>query len=375
MQLGFPVSRHTIASIAPNKRRFHVGPVNLAHRKLSDDDIDSSAPIQDRQPWSKGRAVLYASGVGIASASLYYILVNGPSRSAPTSATAPLAPTHFTPVTLTASISCTPYTKLLTFKLPSHLIPDASTRMPIFSVYVKDSDIQVERPYTPLEGIDAQGQMHFWVKRYQGGEVGRWLHERKVGDEIEIRGPIPNWKWQDGEWDEIVMVSGGTGITPFYQLMNGVFSAISEGRLPRTRFTLLHSSPTPLDLPPRSILGPLQLFAQLYPESISIRLYVDAMDPKASRVDLPRLALGRIGRKALERAVAPRSAETDWWWTKLWGPTRRADVARRKILFLVCGPEPMIGAIAGPRVQAAHGAVVGGVLGEMGAEPHQVCKL
>ncbi|KAF8525365.1 hypothetical protein JB92DRAFT_3109095 [Gautieria morchelliformis] len=99
------------------------------------------------------------------------------------------------------------------------------------------------------------------------------------------------------------------------------------------------------------------------------------MDPKASRVDLPRLALGRIGRKALEQAVAPRSAETDWWSTKLWGPTRRADVARRKILFLVCGPEPMISAIAGPRVQAAHGAVVGGVLGEMGAEPHQVCKL
>ncbi|KAF8525652.1 hypothetical protein JB92DRAFT_2826754 [Gautieria morchelliformis] len=92
------------------------------------------------------------------------------------------------------------------------------------------------------------------------------------------------------------------------------------------------------------------------------------MDPKASRVDLPRLALGRIGRKALEQAVAPRSAGTDWWWTKLWGPTRRADVARRKILFLVCGPEPAC-------VQAAHGAVVGGVLGEMGAEPHQVCKL
>jgi cytochrome-b5 reductase len=188
-------------------------------------------------------------------------------------------------------------------------------------------------------------------------------------------------------------VSGGTGITPFYQLINGVFSAVSEGRLPRTRFTLLHSSPTPLDLPPRSILGPLQLFAQLYPESISIQLYVDAMDPKASRVDLPRLALGRIGRKALEQAVAPRSVKTDWWWTKLWSPSRRADVARRKILFLVCGPEPyvppsmttsmcsndigpsMIGAIAGPRVQTAHEAVIGGVLGEMGFEPHQVCKL
>lgn len=154
----------------------------------------------------KAKAVFYASGLGVASASLYYILVNGASRSAPTSSTAPLAPTHFTPVTITASIACTPYTKLLTFKLPTHLIPDANTRVPIFSIYVKDSDIQVERPYTPLDGIDVHGEMHFWVKRYQGGEVGRWLHERKVGDQIEVRGPIANWKWQDGEWDEIVMV-------------------------------------------------------------------------------------------------------------------------------------------------------------------------
>lgn len=206
MQPGIPISRHSFASIAPNKRRFHVTPVSLAQRRLSDDD--NSGTKQDSQPVLRrtGRAVLYASGLGFVCTSLYYVLVNGPSRSAPTSSTSPLSPGHFTPVTLTASTSCTPYTKLLTFKLPPHLVPDASTRMPIFSVYVKDSDIQIERPYTPLEGIDAQGRMHFWVKRYQGGEVGRWLHERKVGDQIEVRGPIPNWKWQDGEWDEIVMV-------------------------------------------------------------------------------------------------------------------------------------------------------------------------
>lgn len=208
--MQYPVSRHTFASIAPNKRRFHIGSINFGHRRLSEDDLESLGTLRDSQSVlrakGKTKTILYVSGLGVVSASLYYILVNGPSRSAPTSSTAQLAPTHFTPATLTASIPCTPYTKLLTFKLPSHLIPDANTRMPIFSIYVKDSDIQVERPYTPLEGIDAQGEMHFWVKRYQGGEVGRWLHERKVGDQIEVRGPIPNWKWQDGEWDEIVMV-------------------------------------------------------------------------------------------------------------------------------------------------------------------------
>lgn len=137
-------------------------------------------------------------------------------------------------------------------------------------------------------------------------------------------------------------VSGGTGITPFYQLTNSIFSAISEGRPPRTRFTLLHSSPTPLDLPPPSILGPLQSFAQLYPESFSLRLHVDSMDQKASPLDLPKLALGRIGRDALEQAVACRPAKTDSWWNKLWPSSRRQEATGKKTLFLVCGPEAYV---------------------------------
>jgi cytochrome-b5 reductase len=136
-------------------------------------------------------------------------------------------------------------------------------------------------------------------------------------------------------------VSGGTGITPFYQLTNSVLSAISEGKMPRTRFTLLHSSPTPLDLPPQSIMGPLLSFSQLYPESFSLRLHVDSMDPKTSRFNLPKLALGRIGREALENALARRSPETgSWWRKKLWPYSRRSDRPGRKTLFLVCGPEP-----------------------------------
>jgi len=137
---------------------------------------------------------------------LYYLLVNGSSRSAPTLKTAPLSLNHFTPVTVTSSVQCTPYTKMLTFTIPKELIPAANELQPIYCIYVKDSDIQVERPYTPLEGIDEEGRMQFWVKRYQGGEVGRWLHERKVGEEIEIRGPVQNVGWLDGEWDEIIMV-------------------------------------------------------------------------------------------------------------------------------------------------------------------------
>lgn len=66
------------------------------------------------------------------------------------------------------------------------------------------------------------------------------------------------------------------------------------------------------------------------------------MDPKTSRHDLPRLALGRIGRKALEDAIAHGSSETESWWKKVWPSSRRIDNTARKILFLVCGPEPYV---------------------------------
>jgi cytochrome-b5 reductase len=76
---------------------------------------------------------------------------------------------------------------------------------PIWSIFIKDDDIQVERPYTPLFGID-EGVIKLWVKRYPRGEVGRWLHSKQAGDTIEIRGPLKTFPFREGVWDEVVMV-------------------------------------------------------------------------------------------------------------------------------------------------------------------------
>lgn len=85
-------------------------------------------------------------------------------------------------------------------------MPDDAALAPIFSFYVKDSDIQVQRPYTPLNGIDDDGHIAFWVKRYFDGEVSRWLHGKKAGDELELRGPVRTFDFKDGDYDEIIMV-------------------------------------------------------------------------------------------------------------------------------------------------------------------------
>lgn len=160
-------------------------------------------------PTNKTRPVAVLGVLGVGSLVAAYFLWPDASRAAPTYSNVALSPTHFTPVTVTASQPCKdPNTLLMTLTVPPHLLPPlhSSAFAPIWSIFIKDDDIQVERPYTPLEGIDEHGRMKFWIKRYPRGEVGRWLHTKIVGDKIEIRGPLKTWNWVHDAWDEVVMV-------------------------------------------------------------------------------------------------------------------------------------------------------------------------
>ena len=56
--------------------------------------------------------------------------------------------------------------------------------------------------------------MKFWIKRYVKGEVGRWLHSKRVGDKLEIRGPLKSYPWVDQLWDEVILVSAPNATLP-----------------------------------------------------------------------------------------------------------------------------------------------------------------
>ena len=119
----------------------------------------------------------------------------------------PLSPAYWSPTILASSEKTSETTKLIRLTPPSTVAASLKDRPPIWSVYVKDSDIQIERPYTPLEGLSDDGSLFFWIRKYPHGEMGRWLHSKKSGDCIEIRGPEQTWTWQEGAYENIVMVS------------------------------------------------------------------------------------------------------------------------------------------------------------------------
>ncbi|KAF9263686.1 riboflavin synthase domain-like protein [Marasmius fiardii PR-910] len=308
-------------------------------------------------------AVIIALGV----ATSYYFFSPDASRGAPTLQNQVLSLNYFTKCTVTSNEISGPDTRLVTITIPAKSIPSTSSLHSIWSVFIKDDDIQVERPYTPLEGIDAEGRMHLWIKKYPRGEVGRWLHSKSVGDVIELRGPLQTWRWQPDTWDEVVMISGGTGITPFYQLFHSVISKLPATS--STRFTLLHSSKTHDELPPPAILEPLVSYAKEFSSNLRIRLFVDS-----STSNVPDAHIGRIGKGDIERLLQKEDSRPNWL-GRLLGRTETVDLRQRKILFLVCGPEPMISVIAGPYGRNLSQGPVGGVLAELGCRSDQVYKL
>ncbi|KAI0677148.1 ferredoxin reductase-like C-terminal NADP-linked domain-containing protein [Trametes maxima] len=356
------VSRHTISSRTCGyvfKRYASTGPVG--------------------RPSLRAGPTSLLLGLGSGAIVASYFLWPDPSRAAPTKANALLSPTYFTPVEVTETELCTdPNTRLMTLIVPRQSLPASDETMfqPIWSIYIKDDDIQVERPFTPLEGIDSEGRMKFWIKKYERGEVGRWLHSKKAGDKIEIRGPLKTWPWQEAEWDEVIMISGGTGITPFYQLIHRELLSRPSPNT-KTRFTLLHSSRRPAELPPLEILEPLVTYSQARPDQLQVSLYVDSSEgpshPAASSSDL---VVGRIGRPAIERAIGVEAPSR--WRSFFSKPSKSRPHDRtggKKVLFLVCGPDPMVAAIAGPFGRNFSQGEVGGALGELGFDRESVWKL
>ncbi|KDQ64656.1 hypothetical protein JAAARDRAFT_187966 [Jaapia argillacea MUCL 33604] len=320
-----------------------------------------------------------AFGVWLSAATwsaTYMFWPESESRAAPTRDDIPISPSHFTPATLLSSETTGPNSKLLTLKLPTHLVPFPEDLNPVWSIYMKDSDIQVERPYTPLEGIDKQGIMKFWIKRYVDGEVGKWLHSKNVGDSIEIRGPVPTWAWREGEYDELVMISGGTGITPMYQLIHHLL--INQKSTPSTstpRITLLHSSRTPVELPPPEILQPLKSLAAAQPERFKFHLFVDSPGNLSSPAS-HNLQVSRIGTSAVQKALG-LSQGSSWFKRKSSAEATKIDREKlgKRVLFLVSGPDRTVAAIAGPMGRNLSQGDVGGILGEMGFTSQDVWKL
>lgn len=253
----------------------------------------------------------------------------------------------------------------------------------LWSVEIKQPDIMVVRKYTPLplkhiknngfevlkDGDNAQGNLVFYIKKYEQGEVSRWLHNLPEDSIVELRGPfieyefphLPNEITRDRSflWGEakrsdnfkyqpfdLSMFTAGTGIVTALQLM------LTESPF-RGKIQLFHSCKNQHEL------GPLKPLLHSLQDHDRIDLYLFESDKDSSfkthleqietHILKPSPYLGKIPFIGIDNRIKP-------------------------IFSLVCGPDKYITSISGTRYDLEQGQIEG-LLGKKGWTNENVYKL
>ncbi|CAO1635536.1 unnamed protein product [Parajaminaea phylloscopi] len=104
---------------------------------------------------------------------------------------------------------------------------------------VKVGDEVVQRAYTPFSGNELIGYVDVLIKVYlptndfpAGGKMTMLLEAMKVGDELEMKGPLGSftflgnstvrWKGKERKIEKLALICGGSGITPIWSTIKGL---------------------------------------------------------------------------------------------------------------------------------------------------------
>ncbi|KAJ7459030.1 cytochrome-b5 reductase [Mycena galericulata] len=231
------------------------------------------------------------------------------------------------------------------------LPPQTSSKLPVAScVIVKAADgaeplkdkkgNPVVRPYTPISTAENSGELTFLIKKYETGVMSKYIHSLKAGDSLAIKGPMPKFPYKENEFDEVVLIGGGSGITPLYQVMNHALSSPFN----TTKFKLLYSNVTEEDILLRENIDAL---AKKHPKSLEVVYLLDKPKPDWNG------PTGFISEDVIKKYVAPPTAE--------------------RTMVMICGPPGQVAALAGKKAGMKQGPL-GGLLKDLGYTEEQVFK-
>ncbi|KAJ3266260.1 NADH-cytochrome b5 reductase [Chytriomyces hyalinus] len=213
-------------------------------------------------------------------------------------------------------------------------------------IVIKDDSCQVGRSYTPI----TYGRNHFdlLVKRYDNGSVSSMIHALKPGEDfILARGPILSFPYMENMVSEVVMIAGGTRITPMYQLIKQILRSPTDN----TKINLVYGSRTESDI----LLGhELELLSAKFPDQLRVNHVIQAPMGALAGFGFEVKHTGLINENVLKACGMPKPEEEP--------------------LVLVCGPDGMIDALAGEKPSERNQGPLKGVLARMGFSPQQVFK-
>ena len=200
-----------------------------------------------------------------------------------------------------------------------------------------------QRAYTPISSDDEKGYFDLLIKVYfknvhpkfpDGGKMSQHLESLKIGDTIDVKGPVGRFEYsatevptQEGQGlgrpvprKEFAMIAGGTGLTPMRQILQQIV------KVPKDQ-TEVHL-----------------LFANQTEQDILLREELDQLVAKDPRVKV-WYTVDRV----------PEGKEAEWKYsTGFISETmikEHLPAAEEGTYVLMCGPPPMINFACKPNLE------------------------
>lgn len=167
----------------------------------------------------------------------------------------------------------------------------------------------IERAYTPSSKFSQAGSFDLLVKVYPDGVMSSYLDSLEVGATVEMRGPhgtigypsagtITRGKHSQSA-SHLVMLAGGSGITPMLQLFRAVFESTTD----TSRITLLYSNAS---LEHIIALDQLEPLASIYASRVQIHHFLTS-GSASDKSALGSYRVSRLDKELLEQFIPAAS--------------------------------------------------------------------
>lgn len=187
--------------------------------------------------------------------------------------------------------------------------------------------------HADTNGCQAEpGILELLVKHYPDGKQSTHLHSLKPGDKLLFAAAIRGHQWVPNCVPHVTLIAGGAGITPIYQLAQGILSNPND----KTAVTIVYGVNTNEDC---HLTKEFQQFESDFKDRFKIVYTVSRPDENTT------LRKGRVTKELLEE-VTPLPASGD---TKVF----------------VCGPPAMESSLVGSRREK-------GILEQLGYRKDQI---
>lgn len=182
--------------------------------------------------------ILSLSGLAVAAIAAAYIYFSNSERKV-------LKKDEFQEFPLIQKIVLSKDSAIFRFGLPK---PTDVLGLPIGQHIQIAADVDgktVMHSYTPTSlDDDSKGYFDLLIKVYPNGKLSTHIDNLKLGETIKVKGPKGFYNYEPNMLKHICMVSGGTGITPMYQIIKAILSNPND----KTKITLLYGSVSENDI-------------------------------------------------------------------------------------------------------------------------------